>query len=695
MLTLTLPARLPLSSAARTAVLAGALVAAGFSPALAERLALVVGNSAYTGAPPLKNAVRDAQDVAAALERLGFKVTLLTDVPGKNLWEEVDAFAEAAQGAESTLFYYSGHAFQMSGVNYLVPVDAALKDRDTLRSETWNLDGVIARLQDRKRQTLVFLDACRNDPLPAGVRGSGSTDGLARIQTGVGTFVAFATEPGGVTFDGAGDAPNSPFTTALLQHIETPGLSISDLMITVRNQVTETTGGRQSPWDQSSLRDQFYFLQAEGEKQELSEADYELLAQLSFEDRQKFMDLLRESGFSEESLKAAEEAIFIAESNLVVAAEAEAEVVLIAAPEGAAPVVVDEGADLGDLVVEGTDTVLLSPETAPEPAPVEIAIAEPEPAPVEVTPEPAPVEIAVAEPEPAPVEVTPEPAPVEIAIAEPEPAPVEVTPEPAPVEIAVAEPEPAPVEVTPEPAPVEIAIAEPEPAPTFTTAEGPAEPSTSIATVDPTTLAALPAPETAPALGVTPEEAPIRLAALSWETRGIEELFAVQDSGDVVAGTQLSPDTEEGRAVLAAIDPALLDETGFGLPVDTGDLARAAQAELKRLGCYRMGVDGSWGKGSRTALTSYFLAKRQVPDSLEPTAELVAALKAQTKVVCEVRVARATVVPGKTKAILPVKAKAEPTGKTVVAKPKAGRKAVTVEKTKKNIQKGLLAPGSF
>ncbi len=686
----------------RLAALVALFVAAGFSPAMAQRLALVVGNSTYGAAPLLKNASKDATDVAAALERVGFKVTLLTDVRNADFWTQVDAFAAAAQDAEATVFYYAGHAFQMNGVNYLLPVDARLESREALASETWSLDGIIARLQDRKRQTLIFIDASRKDPLPASVRGTGAADGLARIQTGVGTFVAFAAEPGGVTYDGAGDAPNGPFATALLKSIETPGLSVSDLIITVRNDVSAATGGLQSPWDQSSLRDQFYFLQEAEKKQELSEADYELLAQLPFEERQAFFELLAQSGFSEENLAEAEAAILIAESNLVVAAEAE--MVMAVATDAGPAVVEDEGGDLSSLVVVEDDAapVAVDPSATPEP-PVEVAVAEPAPAPQ------PPVEVAVAEPLPEPPVAVAEPAPAPeppVEVAEPAPAP-KPQPEPEPeIVIALAEPQPEPQPpVSSDPAGVEVLprartaeVTQPAgQVPGFFPAEGTAQPAApapagTIASVGEAVLTPLPQPDSAPALGAAAPDLPppVRIAALSWQTRGIDELFAVAAERETVAGTQLSGDTEENRAILAAIDPTLLSDS---VVVDTANLAREAQAELRRLGCYRMKVDGDWGKGSRTALTSYFLSKKQVPTSLEPTVELVARLKTESKVVCEVRVARATVVPGRTRDILTTAA--EPAGQTVVKKPKVGRTANTVVETKKQIGKSLLNPGAF
>jgi len=229
------------------------------APAEARRLALVVGNAAYQHIPGLDNAVADARDMAEALRRLGFEVTLLTDVGSDTFWVMLDSFSRQTETAETALFFYSGHAFQIDGVNHLVPVSARLSDPEMLGAETWNLDGIVSRLQSRNSQTLIFLDACRDNPLPEGLRGPATgADGLAQFPTRAGTFVAFATEPGAVSYDGAGQG-NSPFSRALLAHMEVPGQSISDLMIRVRNDVEAATGGRQTPWDQSSLRAQFYF----------------------------------------------------------------------------------------------------------------------------------------------------------------------------------------------------------------------------------------------------------------------------------------------------------------------------------------------------------------------------------------------------------------------------------------------------
>lgn len=222
-----------------------------------KRYALIIGNSNYKSIDPLPNPARDAGDIALALKRLKFDVTVGTDLTNAQLAALLAQFKTKLKDADTVLFYYAGHGFQLNGSNFLVPVDARLENRDTLAKETTRLNSIIAALNGRKHQTIVLLDACRNNPLPLEARREGDRQGLAQVQTGNGTFIAFSTQPGNITRDGRGR--NSPFTLALLTHINQPKTSISDLMINVRNEVNTETLGTQTPWDQSSLRTQFYF----------------------------------------------------------------------------------------------------------------------------------------------------------------------------------------------------------------------------------------------------------------------------------------------------------------------------------------------------------------------------------------------------------------------------------------------------
>lgn len=236
-----------------------------------ERVALVVGNSGYELFEHLENPINDATDVAATLAELQFDVTLLTDADHAQMKSGLEAFGEAARGSEVALFYYAGHGFQVSERNYLLPVDADIapainQDDNTLALEKGNtvdLKEVIDRLELAPGVRLVFLDSCRDNPVAGLISDQALVDvdaqkGLAEVKATAPNFlISYATAPGDVAFDGMGD--NSYFTEAFLRNVTTPGLSIGDLMVTVRRDVRKATGGRQIPWDSSSLTDNFYF----------------------------------------------------------------------------------------------------------------------------------------------------------------------------------------------------------------------------------------------------------------------------------------------------------------------------------------------------------------------------------------------------------------------------------------------------
>jgi TPR repeat protein len=231
------------------------LVAAG--PALAEsRVALVVGNGAYQAVPTLANPPNDARDVADALKSLGFSVTLGVDLDQAKMRRAIADFGARAASADVSLFYYGGHGLQVSAHNFLVPVDARLRTVDDIERRTIHFDDVLDAQAKGAGIHLVFLDACRNDPL-AGSSVALPSAGLARVGDAAGFLIAFATQPDAVAYDGAGR--NSPFAQSLLGHLASPGVDISSMMIAVRRDVIAATGGAQIPWENSSLTRQFYF----------------------------------------------------------------------------------------------------------------------------------------------------------------------------------------------------------------------------------------------------------------------------------------------------------------------------------------------------------------------------------------------------------------------------------------------------
>lgn len=245
-------------------ILVGVCLAGTAAHALAEkRVALVIGNAAYKHVTPLKNPKNDAEAITAALTRLDFQVVTAVDVDRLAFERKVRDFARAIRGSDVALLFYAGHGLQVHGRNYLAPIDARLKDEADLDFETLALSTIMKQMERESRTNLVFLDACRDNPLATnlarsmGTRSAKVGRGLARIESGVGTLIAFATQPGNVALDGAGR--NSPFTEALLKHIETPGLDVAVMMRRVRQKVFSQTNGSQVPWSTSSLTGEFTF----------------------------------------------------------------------------------------------------------------------------------------------------------------------------------------------------------------------------------------------------------------------------------------------------------------------------------------------------------------------------------------------------------------------------------------------------
>lgn len=234
--------------------------------ALAEtRVALVVGNSAYSSAPALSNPLNDARDMSAALKAAGFTVVEALDADRRKFDGALRAFADQLGKADVAVFFYAGHGIQVGQQNYLVPVDAKLERERDLEFEAVQLDFVMRQLEiDREgKTTIVFLDACRDNPFARnlarsmGTRGTSVGRGLAAAATGLGTFIAYSTQPGNVALDG--DGRNSPFTSALVRHMGDKGRNLPATLIEVRKDVVAATGGKQVPWDHSAMTGEFFF----------------------------------------------------------------------------------------------------------------------------------------------------------------------------------------------------------------------------------------------------------------------------------------------------------------------------------------------------------------------------------------------------------------------------------------------------
>jgi formylglycine-generating enzyme required for sulfatase activity len=241
-----------------------AAIAISVSTAHAQkRVALVIGNSAYQHTPTLTNPANDATDIGAALKKHGFQVIEGFDLDKQAFDRKIRDFAAALMGAEAGVIFYAGHGLQVAGQNYLVPVDAKAEGAEALEFEMVRLDA-IHRIMERQTNTnILFLDACRNNPLARnlarslGTRSSEVGRGLAAVESGVGTLISFSTQPGNVALDGAGR--NSPFARSLVKHISSANEDLSAILISVRNDVMEETQRKQVPWEHSALTGRFYF----------------------------------------------------------------------------------------------------------------------------------------------------------------------------------------------------------------------------------------------------------------------------------------------------------------------------------------------------------------------------------------------------------------------------------------------------
>ena len=228
----------------------------------AGRVALVVGNGAYTHAGRLPNPTNDASDVAAALRRLGFDVTITRDAGRTALNEALRAFTRRSASADVALVFYAGHAMEMDGVNYLLPVDARVEQDTDVRYETVTLDDVLASTSGAGLR-VVILDACRNNPLARSMQrtvstrsvSNGSLGDLNEDLLGDETLVAYSAAAGTTAADGEGR--NSPYTAALLAHLEEP-VEIGLLFRRVREGVLSATSGRQRPHEYQSLLREHY-----------------------------------------------------------------------------------------------------------------------------------------------------------------------------------------------------------------------------------------------------------------------------------------------------------------------------------------------------------------------------------------------------------------------------------------------------
>jgi hypothetical protein len=251
-----------------SSVVALIVCAIAFSPPAeaAKRVALVIGNAAYINTPELANPRNDATDFSSAIKTFGFEVIEGLDLDKASMDLKLREFADALEGAAIAVFFYAGHGLQVDGINYLVPVDAKLSKKAALEFEMVRLDGIQRHMESEERTSILFFDACRDNPLARnlastmGTRSVREGAGLAQQEAGAGTLISYSTAPGRTALDGAGR--NSPYTGALVQQMLSSGDHLAEMLYEVRNSVMKSTNGSQVPWDVSALTRRFYFKNA-------------------------------------------------------------------------------------------------------------------------------------------------------------------------------------------------------------------------------------------------------------------------------------------------------------------------------------------------------------------------------------------------------------------------------------------------
>jgi TPR repeat protein len=220
------------------------------------RIALVIGNAAYAEGP-LANPRNDAELMARTLRGVGFEVTTVLDGGQEAMKRAIVDFGRRLTASDAVgLFYYAGHGVQVDGENFLIPVGVEIVAVEEVALYAISLTDLLKTMgRAQSRLNIAILDACRDNPFPAASRSLAR--GLAPVTAPSGTLIAYATAPGEVALDGAG--ANSPYTAALAAQIPHEGSPLEDVFRRTRRKVLDVTGGRQTPWEHSSLTGEFFF----------------------------------------------------------------------------------------------------------------------------------------------------------------------------------------------------------------------------------------------------------------------------------------------------------------------------------------------------------------------------------------------------------------------------------------------------
>jgi hypothetical protein len=223
-----------------------------------RRVAILIGNGNYL-IGSLANPENDARAMAEVLRKIGFEVYEYENLNRVQMDNAIEEFGLGLKKNDVALFFYAGHGMQSKGFNYLIPVDATLKSEALVDYQCVRADKILALMEESgTRVNIILLDACRNNPFERSWTRAATGKGLAAMDAPTGSFIGYATAPDRTASDGSGK--NGLYTSALLESITDPGVSINDAFINVARIVTEKSNYEQRPWSSSSLTAKFYFI---------------------------------------------------------------------------------------------------------------------------------------------------------------------------------------------------------------------------------------------------------------------------------------------------------------------------------------------------------------------------------------------------------------------------------------------------
>lgn len=234
-----------------------------------KKIALVIGNGNYVSGMPLANPGNDARAMKVALQNVGFTVMEYENLNQSQMKIAIDEFGDNLKSNDVGLFFYAGHGIQTKGYNYLIPIDAELKSEQQVEYDCVQADRVLARMEaSGAKVNIIILDACRNNPFERTWTRSTNGKGLAFMNAPSGTLIAYATSPGSTASDGSGN--NGLYTSAILESIKTPNITILEMFQNVRKIVSQKSNNQQIPWESTSLIGNIYLNTGEVFESEIS-----------------------------------------------------------------------------------------------------------------------------------------------------------------------------------------------------------------------------------------------------------------------------------------------------------------------------------------------------------------------------------------------------------------------------------------